>query len=329
MVKSLYLSMSLLLFTLSYIYLISYRLKRKVDRLEQTLLEHQTLVNMSSTILFRWHNNSTSSIYYVSQNVHQLIGCTKQELEEKVLSFSHCIYEEDIARVTSDIKDAVEKRLLSFTHPPYRVVTKTACVKWVQNHTLLLRDANDNIVSFVGYLTDITELKNSELRLKHLSQTDQLTKIHNRMYIDALLQKQYYYFHRNRQECSIILMDLDHFKSVNDNYGHIIGDEILVEFAQLVKEFIREGDHFARWGGEEFAIVLPHTNLSQGITLARKLRKVISDHNFSTVGHQSASFGVSSFVNGMSIKEILEVADKALYSSKAKGRNGVSFPSRV
>jgi diguanylate cyclase (GGDEF)-like protein len=179
-------------------------------------------------------------------------------------------------------------------------------------------------VSFVGYLTDITELKNSELKLKHLSQTDQLTKVHNRRYIDVLLQKQDYYFRRNRQECCIVLADLDHFKSVNDNYGHVIGDEVLVEFAQLVKEFIREGDHFARWGGEEFMIVLPHTNLSQGITLARNLRKVISDHDFSTVGHQSASFGVSSFVSGMSIKEILDAADKALYSSKAKGRNCVT-----
>jgi diguanylate cyclase (GGDEF)-like protein/PAS domain S-box-containing protein len=324
MVKSLYLSMSLLTLALSYIYLIPYRLKRKVDTLEQTLLEHQTLVDMSSAILLRWHNDSASSIYYASQNVHRLIGCTKQELEEKDVSFSHCIYEDDIARVTSDIKDAVEKKLLTFTHPPYRVVTKTARVKWVQNHTLLLRDANDNVVSFVGYLTDITELKNSELKLKHLSQTDQLTKVHNRRYIDVLLQKQDYYFRRNRQECCIVLADLDHFKSVNDNYGHVIGDEVLVEFAQLVKEFIREGDHFARWGGEEFMIVLPHTNLSQGITLARNLRKVISDHDFSTVGHQSASFGVSSFVSGMSIKEILDAADKALYSSKAKGRNCVT-----
>ncbi len=218
MVKSLYLSMSLLTLALSYIYLIPYRLKRKVDTLEQTLLEHQTLVDMSSAILLRWHNDSASSIYYASQNILQLIGCTKQELEAKTVSFSHCIYEDDIARVTSDIKDAVEKKLLTFTHPPYRVVTKTAHVKWVQNHTLLLRDANDNIVSFVGYITDITELKNSELRLKLLSQTDQLTKVHNRRYIDALLQTEYYYFHRNRQECSIVLVDLDHFKSVNDNY---------------------------------------------------------------------------------------------------------------
>jgi predicted transcriptional regulator len=131
MVKSLYLSMSLLTLALSYIYLIPYRLKRKVDTLEQTLLEHQTLVDMSSAILLRWHNDSASSIYYASQNVHRLIGCTKQELEEKDVSFSHCIYEDDIARVTSDIKDAVEKKLLTFTHSPYRVVIKIARVKWV------------------------------------------------------------------------------------------------------------------------------------------------------------------------------------------------------
>jgi len=325
MVKSLYLSLSLLTLALFYIFFIlPFRLKKKVATLEQTLLEHQSLVDMGSTILLRWHNDPTSSIYHVSPNVQRLIGCTKQELETKALSFSHCIHEDDLARVSADIKDAVEKKLLTFTHQPYRVITKHEQIKWILNHTLLVIDAKGDVVSFVGYLTDITELKNSELRLKHLSQTDQLTKVHNRLYIDALLENLYYHFSRNRQECSIILMDLDHFKSVNDNYGHIQGDGVLVEFAKLVKDSIREGDHFARWGGDEFLVVLPHTNIDQANLVARKLRILIAEHKFHVVVHQSASFGLASFVSGISIEETLDAADKALYSSKAKGRNCVT-----
>jgi diguanylate cyclase (GGDEF)-like protein len=222
------------------------------------------------------------------------------------------------------MQDAIEKKLLTYTHQPYRVVTKTACVKWVQNHTLLLRDANDNIVSFVGYLTDITELKNSELRLKHLSQTDQLTKIPNRAYIDAQLQKQHSYFRRDAQACSILLVDIDFFKSVNDTYGHILGDAVLVEFAQLLKNSIRKGDHLGRWGGEEFLIVLPHTSIAKATTLAHKLRAIIAEHRFPVLEHLSASFGVSSFVGELSITELIDAADKALYTSKAKGRNCVT-----
>jgi diguanylate cyclase (GGDEF)-like protein/PAS domain S-box-containing protein len=310
MVKSLYLSISMFVVAL---FFIPFHLKRKVDTLEQTLLENQTLVNLSSAILLRWHNDFASSIYYVSQNIHQLIGCTKQELESKALS------------VLQDMQDAIEKKLLTFTHKPYRVVTKTNSIKWVQNHTLLLRDANDNIVSFVGYLTDITELKNSELRLKHLSQTDQLTKIPNRMYIDAQLQKQDYYFRRNAEACSILLIDIDFFKSVNDTYGHILGDAVLVEFAQLLKNSIRKGDHLGRWGGEEFLIVLPHTDIAKATALAHKLRAIIYEHRFCVVEHISASFGVSSLVDKLSITELIDAADKALYTSKAKGRNCVTY----
>ncbi|WP_294966936.1 GGDEF domain-containing protein [Sulfurimonas sp.] len=322
MVKSLYLSISIFVVAL---FFIPFHLKRKVDTLEQTLLENQTLVNLSSAILLRWHNDSASRIYYASQNIHQLIGCTKQELESKALSFSHCIYEDDINRVLQDMQDAIEKKLLTFTHKPYRVVTKTNSIKWVQNHTLLLRDANDNIVSFVSYITDITELKNSELRLKHLSQTDQLTKIPNRMYIDAQLQKQDYYFRRNAQACSILLIDIVFFKSVNDTYGHILGDAVLVEFAQLLKNSIRKGDHLGRWGGEEFLIVLPHTNIAKATALAQKLRAIIYEHRFCVVEHISASFGVSSLVDELSITELIDAADKALYTSKAKGRNCVTY----
>ena len=320
MVKSLYLSISM--FVVAFFY-IPFHLKRKVDTLEQTLSEQQTLVNMGSAILLRWNNDPTSSIYYASQNIQSLIGCTKQELESKNVSFTHCIYKDDINRVKSDLEDAVNKEHLSFEHKPYRVVTKDACVKWVLNHTLLVRDADANIVSFVSYITDITELKNSELKLKHLSQTDKLTKIPNRAFIDAQLQKQYYHFRRNAQECSILLVDIDFFKSVNDNYGHIKGDIVLVEFAKLLKDSIREGDHLGRWGGEEFLIILPHTGIAKATALAHKLRAIIHEHRFCVLEPLSASFGVSSFVNELSIVDAIDAADKALYSSKAKGRNCV------
>lgn len=291
------------------------------------MTEKETLLSffdLSDAVLLCWLNDSNSSITYVSKSIEKLLGYTKGEIETQHLACSGCIHNDDNARVNYELNTAIEKNHSYLTHKPYRIITKDAHIKWISNHTVLVRDKDKNVISFIGYLTDVTELKNSELKLKYLSQIDQLTKINNRMYIDDILQKQYYHFHRNQEECSIILIDIDFFKSVNDNYGHIEGDSVLIEFAQLLKTSIREGDYLGRWGGEEFLIILPHTDIVRATILAHKLRHIIEEHRFSVVVHQTASFGVANFLKDMSIKELLVTADKALYKSKAKGRNCVT-----
>jgi len=104
----------------------------------------------------------------------------------------------------------------------------------------------------------------------------------------------------------------------------MVGDIILIEFANILQKNIRKSDIVGRWGGEEFLIIMPHTNIEKAYKLAYKLKNLITDFNFTKVGSKTASFGVSEFKTGITIEQLLEQADKALYKSKENGRNQIN-----
>jgi diguanylate cyclase (GGDEF)-like protein/PAS domain S-box-containing protein len=300
------------------------KLKEKVDKqkMEQDIL--LSLFDLGDAVLFKWNNDEHWSISSVSKSVEKLLGYRESDFIDAHITYADCIHSDDLAEVMSEVEAAIKSKAYFFEHKPYRVITKNKELKWILDSTVIVRNKDDEIVNFIGYLTDITELKKQELALKKLSRTDQLTQIYNRMHIDEILQTQYYRFNRSHEVCSIILVDIDYFKLVNDEYGHIVGDKILIEFADLMKNSIRAGDVIGRWGGEEFLIILPHTNLSQALILAEKLRRLIDNNIFTQLRHKTASFGVSTFEEGMSIELLIDEADKALYESKERGRNRVT-----
>ena len=300
------------------------RLKEKVDSQKKDQDVLLSLFDLSNAVLFKWNNDETWSVNYVSKSVNKLLGYTHDEFKSNQITYSGCIYPKDLQQVMDEVTQAVEQKLYYFEHKPYRILDNKNNIKWILDSTVIVRDKNGDVINFIGYLSDITELKNNELKLIKISRTDQLTKISNRLYLDEILQNQYYRFYRDTQLCSIILIDIDHFKSVNDNYGHIIGDTVLKEFATLLKSSMRDGDVLGRWGGEEFLIILPDTNLNKAITLANQLKEKVFNKEFSIVKHKTASFGISTFEDDMSVELLLDKADKALYKSKENGRNCVT-----
>ena len=289
---------------------------------EQSIL--LSLFDLSDAVLFKWNNDKIWSVDSVSKSVHKLLGYKQSDLLSHKVVYSNLIHPDDLQHVSEELSNAIEANHYFFTHDPYRIISKDGEIKWILDNTVIVRDADANIISFVGYLTDISQLKRNEIELKRLSQTDQLTQIDNRLQLDNFLQDQYYRFNRNHEKCSIILIDIDFFKLVNDEFGHIAGDMILVEFAKLIQSQIRQSDLLGRWGGEEFLIILPHTDIEQALQLAEKLRQAIEAFNFSIVEHKTASFGVATFEKTMSVEELMNAADKALYKSKEEGRNRVS-----
>ena len=122
-----------------------------------------------------------------------------------------------------------------------------------------------------------------------------------------------------------MLIDIDHFKKVNDTYGHHIGDEILVEFSRILLKNSRKSDYVGRWGGEEFLIIIPNTNDKDMKHFADTLKSKIETNTFKNIGHMTASIGVATYENNEEIKSIIHRADNALYTSKNNGRNQVTF----
>jgi len=190
---------------------------------------------------------------------------------------------------------------------------------WVKANISPKYDDQNNKVGYTAIRQDITDKK----RVEELAITDRLTQIYNRIHLDLILQKSIQNSQRYGHKLSIILLDVDKFKSVNDIYGHHLGDIILKETASVLKQNIRAADTLGRWGGEEFLIILPETGLQESMLLAEKLRMAMEQFKFKTVGSKTASFGVSSYHEGDTEITIVDRADKALYLAKENGRNRV------
>ncbi len=162
-------------------------------------------------------------------------------------------------------------------------------------------------------------------KLRDISTKDFLTNIYNRRKLDEMIEQEYYRAIKKGTKFSIILIDLDFFKSVNDTYGHSIGDKILIETAKLLESNIRSSDMVGRWGGEEFLIICPKTNIEQALCISEKLRKNIANYKFSVVHNRTSSFGVATYENGDTISGLIGRADKGLYQAKENGRNRVEI----
>ncbi|MGI9862934.1 PAS domain S-box protein [Moorella naiadis] len=176
---------------------------------------------------------------------------------------------------------------------------------------------------YVHYAVDVTRYKKMEEELYRLSITDHLTGAHNRRYFIQALEQEIERSRRSGQPFSLIMVDLDHFKSINDTYGHAAGDQVLKRLVADFNERLRKTDCLARWGGEEFVILLPDTTAEGAAGLAEELRRRLSRMEIPGVGHITASFGVTGYYTGDTVDTITQRVDSMLYRAKEKGRNCV------
>ena len=177
---------------------------------------------------------------------------------------------------------------------------------------------------YVVSLTDITEIKEKSNLLEYQASHDTLTGLFNRNKFNSLLGKEIRRSSRYRNNLSLILFDIDFFKIVNDEYGHQIGDEVLKEIAKLITQNVREHDTIVRWGGEEFLLLLPETDLKGASIVAEKIRITIYKQSLTKLKlNITASFGVSILKDDDTEESFISRSDEALYEAKNTGRNKV------
>ncbi len=172
------------------------------------------------------------------------------------------------------------------------------------------------------------ELKGTNRRLEELSNTDSLTRLYNRRYFMELLELEFQRSQRYQAKFALLMIDLDHFKDTNDSYGHLMGDRVLYEIGQILQENLRINDVVGRYGGEEFCLFMPETDLKGALVVAERYRKRIEDFVLVEQGHKlkvTLSVGVACYPHpGInSVDDLIRLSDNALYKAKRNGRNRV------
>ena len=191
---------------------------------------------------------------------------------------------------------------------------------WQESEILLLRTVADQVAVAVNHARLFAQVQQQAL-------TDVLTGCHNRRAFEGQLERDLHMASRLGQPLSLILLDIDKFKAVNDSYGHDTGDMVLRLLAKTLREELRRVDTAARIGGEEFALILPQSDMFGAVAVAERLRLRLEKLNIPKVGHITASFGVSVFpFHGAQRAQLLGLADRALYLAKQTGRNRICLP---
>lgn len=176
---------------------------------------------------------------------------------------------------------------------------------------------------YILNLTDITKMEKLHQETMKKAFYDNLTGVYNRNKLQELGRKAIEEALKQKKPLTCLMFDIDHFKRVNDTYGHLVGDEVLKKFASLIASKVHQNDILSRWGGEEFVLLLPNTNLQNAINIAENIRDTIASSEFEKVKKITTSIGVTQLKEGDTPKTLIERCDEALYLAKKNGRNRV------
>ncbi len=257
-----------------------------------------------------------------------MLGYTFDELQHTAQQWSDFVHPNDRERAWASIFDVVEGR--SKAHKlEYRMLHKDGSIRWILDQAKVMqRDEHGKATRMCGTHTDITERKLLEEELLRQAHVDYLTGVYNRRHFMERAEHELSRAHRYGKPLSMLMLDIDHFKQINDRYGHKVGDTVIKAVADLSHATFRDVDILGRLGGEEFAVLLPETNPAAALDAAERLRETIANARIPLTEGLPVTFSVSIGVSSMGSAEdnidvLLNRADKALYEAKDGGRNRV------
>ena len=298
----------------------------KENKEQRTVLQHIIDSENSISVIT---NVQTAS--FASKSFLNLLGVSDiEELNKKFKSILDIIADSD-----STINKKHIEKSMNEGHNLYEFIQsidETDRVATFKDSLGLLKSFYINVskiseINFLINLTDITKIEKKREEIHIKAYVDGLTGVYNRNKFEEIFEYEVKQNKRYKQAFSIAILDIDNFKDFNDKFGHLIGDEVLIILAQTMKNNMRETDLFARWGGEEFVILLNNTNLEDAIISANNFKNLIQGLKHKTAGKITASFGVTQFKENDTIKSIFQRADNALYNAKNSGRNCVKSES--
>ncbi|HKL86676.1 MAG TPA: diguanylate cyclase [Treponemataceae bacterium] len=284
---------------------------------------HRLLADNASDVI--WIMDLTGAFSYISPSVEKLRGFTVEEImnqtQEELLCPSSRIYLEKGLEASIY---AVQNNLpfIKF-RGDMEQPCKDGSTVWTDLSVSGIFDKNHQFKGLLGVSRDISERRAMENEIRRLTEIDSLTQLYNRFKSDTVLKAEIERTQRSSSIFSIIMLDIDNFKKVNDAYGHTAGDEVLKGIARIIRSNIRKIDTAARWGGEEILIIIPETDILGAQNLSEKLLLKISEHSFPDIGHITASFGAAEYENGITEAVLVSRADKAMYEAKDAGKNCV------
>ncbi len=311
-----------------------------------------------------WDWDANTGIVKRSPGWFRMLGYDNNALDATVISWENIIHPEDYPNVMAIFDRYVTGQSDKYV-VEYRCKKKDGNYLWIHDHGKIVKRNDDgSIARMIGAHTDIHEyrlaqealkrqnkmllednfnlenivqqrtaelekinlwLKDEITKSKHDANTDILTSLYNRRKFEMELNKEISRSKRYLSPMSLLLLDADHFKKINDQHGHEAGDKVLIALAKTIVEHSREPDIAARWGGEEFVVILPETSLDQALIIAEKKRAAIEELLIDDKLKVTCSIGVTEFKVTDSFDSLIKRLDLALYDAKEAGRNCVEF----
>ena len=296
-----------------------------MSALAESRADIESILNNMPDVFYRTDINGIITL--ISPSCEEALGYSAKEMQGQPMARFYC-NPADRERVIRELRENKGKARQVEACMRHRDGSE----RWVSTNAYIRFDSDNQPIGVEGIARDITDKKEREERLAELGRIDDLTRLLNRRSFLESAENQLQIAHRYGRELSVIMIDLDWFKSINDRYGHEAGDQALVYFAEACREIFRKTDILGRMGGEEFAILVPETDRVPAGEMVNRLQRRLKEHPFRYRDHEipfTLSAGLASLDNGkQTLGDLLSRADKLLYEAKRQGRDRIVSQSQ-